>query len=189
MALTTVGDLAVGDTITEAFTDSLTTNLNQHKTFAEGTAPFPGASQFFGGDGAYSLQISGGLPHIVFDTSGGSDYINYDRSTNKLRFYVSGVEKFAIDANGAIQAAAFESAETTITAGSTANIAHGLGQRPRLFGALYGTATGLTNCVNLVIPSFNSLGAYARLSQVGATNLVIVNGTAVTIYVYAFALR
>lgn len=187
MALTTVPDRSVGDVFTETMWDVyLRDNLNGHKSFAEGSAPFPGASQAFGNDANFALNYNSGNPLLQFDST---DFLLYARGGNEYGFYVGGAKKFSIDANGLIQTAAFTSAETTITAGSTANIAHGLGVAPRFFGAVYGTTTGLANCTKLVIPSFNSLGSFARMSDAGATNLVIVNGTAATIYVYAFALR
>lgn len=186
MALSTIANLAVGDVITEAWLDAVKDNLNDHKAFAEGASPFVGTIQKFGNDANLYLQINGGNPEIGFDSGG--DLLAYIRSSNRFAFYVGGTEKFAIDASGLIQTAAFASTEQTITSGSTANIAHGLGVAPRFFGALYGTSTGLANCTRLVIPTFNSLGAYVRLSEVGGTNLVVINGTAVTVYVYAFAL-
>jgi hypothetical protein len=186
MALSTVANLASGDVITETWVDSVTTNINDLGQMAVGNTPFPGPVQKFGNDANFQLTIGGGNSVLVFDST---DKLAYFRSSNRFSFLVGDVEKFAIDASGLIQGAAFTSTEQTITAGSTANIAHGLGTIPRFAFALYGTTTGAANCTNVVVPSFNSLGSYVRLSQVGGTNLVVVNGTAVTVYVYAFALR
>lgn len=186
MALSVITDLATGDLISESWLDDIRLNLNEHKTFAEGASPFPGTIQKFGGDANFYLQK---LSNIVYLGMDAGDGLYFNRTTNTFNLFVGGIEKLGVDGNGLIQTAAFESSEQTITAGSTANIAHGLGIRPRFFGALYGTTSGLANCTNLVIPSFNTLGSFVRMSQVGGTNLVVVNGTAVTIYVYAFALR
>jgi hypothetical protein len=187
MTLSVVSDLNPGDVISDAWVDSVRVNLNEHKAFAEGSAPFPGGSQKFAGDLDFYLgKITSARPYLAVDAN---DYLEYNRTDNAWRFAMGSGTAFEIDANGLIQTAAFTSSEQTVTNGSTTNIAHGLGVKPRFFGALYGASSGASNCTRIAIPSFNSLGAFFRLKEVDATNMVVVNETGVTIYVYAFALR
>lgn len=186
MALSVLSDLAIGDTITEAWLDDVRLNLNQHKTFAEGTAPFPGTAQAFGNDANFALNYNSGNPLLQFD---GTDFLLYARGSNEYGFYVGGAKKFAIDASGLIQTAAFTSAEQTITNGSTANVAHGFASIPRWVFVRYATASGaLSAATRVAVPSYVSFGAQLRIEQVGGTNVVLINNTGATVYAYVLAL-
>lgn len=187
MTLTTVPAIATG-TVWNAteWTTYLRSNLNDLIAFANGTAPFVGSAQAFANDGQFYAGKSGNNPFINFDAN---DYLIYDRAGNTFNFAIGGTQVFRIDANGLIQAAAFTSAEQSVASGGTINVAHGLGLRPRWATALYGVSTGAANCTRQAIHSQNSLGAFFRMKDVDATNLVFHNETAVTLFFYAFALK
>lgn len=131
--------------------------------------------------------LAGSTQEYPFDTN---DAWSYDRSTNTLRLVVAGTVVFAIAADGRFTTpSSFESAETTITDGSTATIAHGLGGQPRWVMGVYGIASGPTNRPRVMPTSYISLGSNCRIEQVGASNILVTNNTGVTVYVVVFALR
>lgn len=186
MALTTIANLATGDTITESWVDSVTLNANQHKDFAEGTTPFPGSIQKFANDSNFYVQKASNIVYLGMDAGDG---FYFNRTTNAFNFYVGGVEKFVIDASGLIQTAAFTSTEQAITNGSTANVAHGFASIPRWVFVRYATASGaLSAATRVAVPSYVSFGSQLRIEQVGGTNVVLINNTGATVYAYVLAL-
>ena len=94
--------------------------------------------------------------------------MRYNRSSNQFEFYVGGNLKFAIDASGLIQTAAFFSTEQTITNGSTTNVAHGLPSIPRWVMVRYGTASGSANATRLAAPGYVAPASSVKIEQVGA---------------------
>lgn len=187
MTLTTVPAIAAGDVWSAAeWTTYLRGNLNDHKTFAEGTAPFVGSSQAFANDAAFKVAKSGTGPYLQFDTN---DYLEYDRTNNALRLIIGSSLVFSIDVSGNIQTALVEIGEATITNGSTANMAHGFSTTPRLVFGRYNTVTGDSGRTRVISTGYIGPASSCRMEQVGGTNVVVINNTGATVYAKVWALR
>lgn len=186
MTLTTIPAIATGDVWTAAqWTTYLRSNVNDQNDFANGVQPFVGTVQKFANDANLLITKASGNPYLQFDSG---DYLFYDRTGNGYGFYVGNTEIFRVDATGKIQTALIETSEATITNGSTGNLAHGLGATPRLVFARYNTVTGDAGRTRVVVPSYVAIASTARIEQVGATNIVIINNTGATIFAKAWAL-
>lgn len=132
------------------------------------------------------LKASSTLPAVQFDTGGDSHY--YDRTANTHNLEVGGTAVLTVDADGKLSGNGFvESAEYTITNGSTQNIAHGLPATPRVVIGRYGTATGDSGRTRALVNSYVAVTSGARISEWGATNIVVINNTGATIYVKVWA--
>lgn len=52
------------------------------------------------GDANFRVDFNSGTPQVVFDTSGGSDYVQYDRTNNEFEFVIGNVDVAKLSASG-----------------------------------------------------------------------------------------
>lgn len=187
MTLTTIPAIATGNVWTAAqWTTYFKDNGNDLIGMANGTIPFVGATQKFANDANVSIGKSSNIITLTLDSG---DNIYFNRSTNTFYFSVGNVEKFAVDGDGNIQLALVEIGEATITNGSTANMAHGFSTTPRLVFGRYNTVTGDSGRTRVISPGYIGPASSVRMTEVGGTNVVVINNTGATVYAKVWALR
>lgn len=148
---------------------------------------------YYNNDGNAGLEFSSVNPTLKFDA--GPDSFAYIRATNLFQWIVAAALIMQLDSGGKLTGAGFfASAETAITTGATATIAHGYGTvaGPRFVDGVYASGTGVRPDVPLDHHSSTLAGrGTVRLAKyednTGSIN--VTNDTGATVYVTVFAIR
>lgn len=190
MAWTTPKTWAVREKVTAALMNThLRDNLAWLRGMLDGTGSgtltTPGNLNV-SNDVDFNLQkLSATQPILSFD---GNDYIEYNRTANTFILRIAGANKLTLDTNGLLTGAGFfESTEYSVANGATQNIPHGFTGTPRDVEGRYNTVTGDSGRTRCLAKGYTAPASSCYISEVGATNIVVINNTGATVYVKVWA--